>query len=479
MLEIILVSILAIFAALSAFAVALTVVGSVQVSSKVREGILQYLFVGLLLSNGLAFLVAGKLGDPSSVEMATPGPSALASWIIRFNSIFVIIACLDQFFRYVRGNPVIDWRRLLLIAGVVCMFCGNVISPALFGKNPVSIESSWFYGPMLGVGIMCLSQAAAQNAVLVGRNALVVFTVLSLALIPILPASMLQLDYSEGFLPGVPRFTGLAPHAIMMGMLCSIALWCMIVHPFSSVKIHRFSLAACLLALFLAQSKTVWFSFILSLPVLYFFRVDWNHWKRKRFGDYKLVFVLGCLAVAFVMLTALALLITGFAEERASAFSRSSAGHQVLSLTGRDVIWRHAIEEWKTSPLTGYGLPLFNEEYRARIRHAGATSGHNQFIDALGRAGGIGAVTMAVYYCILSWFGFRYSRATNGLSTVLTLSMLVRSISELPIRIFSLGIGETPHLLLLILIVVGLWQDKKSDRRVKAFAQSRHTVSVT
>jgi O-antigen ligase len=211
-----------------------------------------------------------------------------------------------------------------------------------------------------------------------------------------------------------------------------------------------------LTALFLAQSKTVWFSFLVTVPVMWYYQrglPSWGTLTTSRHREtYALVGVVALIGVA----VAASYILFGDVGSRIEHFFGSEQGAQVLSLTGRDRIWAVALSEWAQSPIFGYGLPLFGPEHQAQIGMRYATSGHNQVIDSLGRTGLVGATGTVLYALSLLWLGLRYGRSSRGLSAALTLSITIRMVSEVPINLGNIGLESLPYYLLLAVIAANL-----------------------
>ena len=124
----------------------------------------------------------------------------------------------------------------------------------------------------------------------------------------------------------------------------------------------------------------------------------------------------------------------------------------MMSLTGRDVIWEISIGEWLKSPIFGYGLSFLGPEHRAQLGMWWITSGHNQFIDCLGRSGLIGLSGTIFYLLTLTYLAIKSAKQSYGISLALVIFILIRTISEVPITLSALGIDATAHYLLLAAI---------------------------
>ena len=107
---------------------------------------------------------------------------------------------------------------------------------------------------------------------------------------------------------------------------------------------------------------------------------------------------------------------------------------EVLSLTGRTSIWADTLAEFERYPWFGYGPDLWGVEYRIRLGKLFAGQAHNQFIQTLGESGLIGFSLLLMYLGVLLRLALRTFSASRGLSLALYLLILVRCITEAPLR---------------------------------------------
>lgn len=463
MLEYLIPSGLVIAAFLGAMIVILTSVGGLQMARRFPDGLLHYYFYAVIFSNCVAIFLSTRSfavsGEMIEVGLTT---NPVAAWAIRLTSLFALLASLDQIARYIGPSRRIGSTRAFLAIIFGLFWITNIAVPALFSPHEMPFQLSWFYSLVLGLGMIFMVTGGANLSIRHCRNGIFVFCAVSLLLIPIRPDLVMQSDYSQGYLPGVPRFAGLAPHAIVMGMNAALGLWCLMAYPMASRTLNRLCWLIGLTALFLAQSKTVWFSFLFTLPVISYCQRGLPNWQSLTSSRHRSFFVLmGSLTLVGITAVTLVLLF-GDLGSRLDHFLGSTEGAQVMSLTGRDQIWAVALDEWARSPIMGYGLPLFGLEHQAQIGMKFATSGHNQMIDSLGRTGLVGAAGTLLYALSLLWLGLRYGRSSRGLSAALALSIVIRMVSEVPITLGNIGIDSLPYYLLLAVIAANLG---KTDSR--------------
>jgi O-antigen ligase len=202
--------------------------------------------------------------------------------------------------------------------------------------------------------------------------------------------------------------------------------------------------------LFMAQSKTAWLAFALCSGSVLALR--WTPRLRAQLGNVHdstpaLAWIaLGLLGVA----ASLGLLLFGNLGEGLQRFLLSSEGGQLSSMTGRDRIWVIAWEEWQRHPIWGWGLQIWDDNYRRAIGMANATHAHNQLMDTLSRSGLVGATALTLYLGVLCVLSLRCARASQGLSLALLLALLLRAGSEVPLLLIGYGPDLIIHLLLLI-----------------------------
>ena len=142
---------------------------------------------------------------------------------------------------------------------------------------------------------------------------------------------------------------------------------------------------------------------------------------------------------------------------------------EAASLTNRDLIWSYAIAEWERNPLFGYGPGLFGLEYRTLIGIPKAFHAHNQVMQSLGSGGWFGVIGLLLYMGVLAYYAIRAARPTRGLSLALLLFILLRSITEVPLRVDGLMNGEFFVHLLLMMVVLRPARDV--DRQGRAMGE--------
>lgn len=424
-----------------------------------RDGLLWLVFPAMLVLVAMEALLSGRDLTQAFLALQREMQSLVESsrhpllaWVQRGVSLMLIAVCLERMVSHVLQRkpvpaPMLTWTFLFY-------WLTTVASPAVFSPHP-SLSHEYLYPLLLGLACSLAGPGDRERIFAVTRNALFVFLLASAALIPVLPSLVLDTSYTQGLLPGVPRFGGLSTHPVGMGMLAQTALVILWARPFRRGWLNLACWGLGLGALFLAQSKTAWLSFLLSGICLLAVRRAPDAMQRA--GDpRRSSFGVGlCLLVIVAVLAALVGVLVFDLATAIPDFFNTREGAQLASLTGRDRIWVVALEEWARQPVFGYGLTLWDASYREAIGMPQATHAHNQLIDTLARSGTVGAVGLVLYALVLTVMAFRYARATGGLSLALYVNHALLSISEVPLILIDYGSHVMPHFLLIVAVASG------------------------
>ncbi|MDB5870802.1 MAG: putative rane protein [Ramlibacter sp.] len=407
----------------------------------VLPAMLALVAVGALLSGRDMSLIFQELAADTG---GYQGPVVV--WGQRLVSVLLLAAAGERIFKHVTLHKQLPSPALT--GAFVVYWAATVATPAIFGSHP-QLAHEYLYALVLGFAVLLVSQGEGDRVLRAARDALLLFIVAGLLLVPVLPAMVMDQSYTQGLLPGVPRFGGLAPHPVAMGMFAQTALLLLWARPFQNRWLNLGAWLAGGGALFFAQSKTAWIAFLLCSACMLAVRHGARFWQRvtdPRQGAFGIV---ACLCAIIVLAGILGWVTLGDLGTQLDDFANTAQGAQLMSMTGRDQIWAVAIEEWHASPLFGYGPGLWDSDFRASIGMPNATDAHNQFMDTLARSGSVGAAALVLYACVLLVLSLRYAKTTGGLSLALFLALALRSISEVPLLLFGYGTDLYSHLLLL------------------------------
>jgi len=442
----------AVFAALASV---IGMIGAVRITAIRERGYFHWAFYGIVFISGVIVLVSGR--DMTSVFLEYDLPEA---GLLRHPLVAVLQPLISLLILTVAGERIITrWLRrkdqppppgFLLLAFVV-FWTGTVALPALFGANPL-VSHDYAYPLVIGMAAILATGIERERAIHAVRDAITLLITVSLVFIPFEPAMVLDAAYGQGLLPGVPRFAGLAQHAVAMGLLAQLGLLCLQASPYRSRWLNRLAWIVGLAALFFAQSKTAWATFVVCSLCLMALRTGPQMWRRVSDPKNPAVGVVSLLIVIICLVAIGGVLALSDLGGQIEDFLATSQGAELASLTGRDKIWAIAYDEWQRNPVFGYGPTLWNAEFRTSIAMPYATHGHNQFMDTLSRSGSVGAVSLVLYSLVLLALSIRYTRQSGGLSLALFLAIAMRSVSEVPLALFGYNLEVIAQALLLAVL---------------------------
>ncbi|MDP3759594.1 MAG: O-antigen ligase family protein [Ramlibacter sp.] len=418
--------------------------------TRTHHGFLHWVMPAMIGMVALSALMSGRNLSLTFVELMTVGEPArgpVVVWAQRLVSILLVAAAAERIVNHVAQHRHLPSPTLAIVFAFYWM--ATVAAPAFLGSHPL-LSHEYLYTLVIGFAAVLVTGSEVDRILAAARTALFTFIAAGILLIPVMPAMVLDQSYAQGLMPGVPRFGGLAPHAVAMAMFAQAFLLLLWARPFQRNWLNVLAWVMGLAALFLAQSKTAWIAFLLCALCMALVRHGGRMWRRisdPRNG------AMGIFTLLLVLVGVGALLgwiVVGDVDAQWSNFADTAQGAQLISMTGRDQIWAVAVEEWRASPLFGYGPGLWDADFRAAIGMPNATSAHNQFMDTLARAGSAGASALVVYSLVLLVMSLRHAKASGGLSLALFVALALRSISEVPMLLQGYGTELFLHLLLLV-----------------------------
>jgi O-antigen ligase len=460
-------------AMLAALIAALSMASVVHVASRRGQGFMHLIFYAMLLAVAAGSLLSGR--DLTSQPLTEELPLALVAHPVMrvlqpLISLLILTVSAERLIahwlqRKTAATP------LLLCFSFFAFWASTVASPALLGAHP-QLTHDYAYPLVIGLAATLATSVERDQALKAVRNAMLVFMLLSFMLAVVSPGLVMDRSYTQGLLPGLPRFAGLSPHAVGMGLMTQLGLLCLMTRPYERPWLNRLAWTVGLSTLFLAQSKTAWLAFFICTGTWLAVQRGPAMWQRLT-DPMQPTLGLTTLVGGMLGLVALAaVLMFGNLGEQLSAFVNTPEGAQLASFTGRDRIWVIAFDEWQRNPVFGYGPGIWDERFRASIGMSNANHAHNQFMDTLSRAGLVGATGLTLYALLLLVLSVRLTRATQGLSLALFLALVLRSISEVPLLMFGYSTEMFIHVLLLMVLAPALHRQPAAAQQATRTASS-------
>lgn len=423
--------------------------------TKTEDGIFKYAFYAIVISLCAITLSAGRdlsAGySADNFKLADLGSNFLTQWIVRLSSLMIMFAAFERFLHFFT-QPQINFSKLylalILMYGWVVSF---YIPTYVTAYNEFEVSKIYVLALLLG---MALAIQKEKDAMMIQtRNALVGFVVFSFAMSAIKFNTVWDISYDQGLVPGLPRFYGLAPHAIIMGSVCGLGALLLLTYPVKNPVLQKSLLGLLIFCLFATQAKANMASFFMGF-MLYLLYSKAAKEAEAHTGQSSLgLFFMGIMVILIFIIAAI-FSIDWMAVMRGSLNSEQI--ESITTVTGRTKIWEVALNEYYKNPWFGYGANLFSVEFRESVGMPFAVDSHNMFVDAISRGGLVGLSGYILLYIYLGFQAFRFGIATRGLSVSLFMMLFITSITEVPISWSALGINGVNFYLLILIVSVNL-----------------------
>ena len=365
----------------------------------------------------------------------------------RWFSVFLVMVSLIEVARgwlqdRDRASP--DPARALLIA-MLTYYVGTTLIQAIASDHP-EFSLRALYVPILLTAVFY--QRPARMAPVVGAARIVILTLMlgSLAGIWLKPDFVMHRP-DPGWLPGIDwRLFGLTSHANSLGPIALLGILIELHSPSRWQAVRWLVLASTAAVFVLAQSKTVW----ATVPMLLAFvwlplaltRASASGDGRRDFRR-TVVAVSGAIGVLVLLAAAsVAFDVIGFIEHRGD----------LLTLTGRTQIWDITLQAWRENVLFGYGASIWGPDRQREYQMFYVGQAHNQVVQTLGEAGVVGLVLLLLYLGTLLVAALKTFVASRGIVLILLTLMLVRCVTEAPMRAEGILSWSTfVHVLLIVM----------------------------
>lgn len=401
------------------------------------KGVLTFYLWMILLGPTARLVTAPReyLTEADTVMSGYAGIAGWVSWVLRLSSLSIVgVAAVVVIAALIRRKR--QEGATFFVVGLSAVAL-SLLTSATLGEKPAFIHQS-IYTVLLLASLTLMPRIEPEQVAIQAKHVLMMLMIGSLVLGALFPNRFAETSY-VGMIPGFHiRLHGLAPHANSLAPLALLymllAYWVRGKNPW-----HWIGVLSAMLVLVLTQSKTVWGAGLLMLLALTVVRLNrqFHHeMKGARIG-WATLMTIGAFFSAALLLPWL------FTDSAAGLFNALTAESGVSTLTGRTDIWQTTIDTWKNNPWFGYGPALWDLEFRL-THHAAlaAWHAHNQYIQALGEAGIVGLLAMVAYSGAFIYYGVKFTTRTHGVSLALLLLILIRTITEIPLR-FSVLLDTT------------------------------------
>lgn len=350
--------------------------------------------------------------------------------------------------RLAPGTARIQYAWMILFS--VFVFSNGILSSVL-GSRP-SFTPGLLYPLIFLLALAADPSWEPADLIRAIKTGLLTVFLLGFAMAVVKPGLVLERG-GAGSLALLPfRYWGATPHANALGSMAVLYLLLEILAPTRRTFWRWLGIAAALLSIVLAQSKTALLGFVLCLGCIWIAPHPRGNGEMHGNGALQTPIKLLLLILVPALLVA-ALSLSGYEHKLLRLFD-SDAGQSVTTLTGRTRIWEAALLEWQANPWFGYGPNLFNPEHRMRIGMLFAFHAHNQFIQSLAQSGIVGLLGLLLFLGVIAYKMVRHTAVSGGVSLALLAFLLIRCITEVPLRSGNMISGEYLYLLALVAIAM-------------------------
>lgn len=312
----------------------------------------------------------------------------------------------------------------------VVLFYAALFMSSIGGIIPAFPEVYWTT-PLVVFAFLFNQRYSLEWLLRMARIAVRVIVILSFAMLFVAPETAFNIEEARTVF-GFHRMQGIVAHP---NGFSAIAGFGFLLELHSRSKIAWRILFT--LAIVLAQSTTAYIAIVTGLLVM--------HTVLGKF----LRFSLYIAGVALLSLAAFG----------GNGFLSQLLPEKASTLTGRTDIWAAALYGFQQSPIWGYGPTLLGDEYRSMYlpNFDAAAQAHNQWIQTLGGEGLVGLFSLMILTTVMLVYAVRSRVATSGLSMAMVLFLVVRCVTETPLRPSGFNI-------MTLMLVVTLCTLAASDR---------------
>jgi exopolysaccharide production protein ExoQ len=402
---------------------------------------------GALLSVALTSRTLNEAHIESGELIVTYDDFAKGFAASRWLSLFLIGVSLIEVARgWIRARAAEspDPARPVLWA-LLAYYFGTLLVQAVASDNP-GFSHRALYVPAVLLAMYYQRPHTLAPILTAAKWAILAVTVGSLIGIVVRPDFVMHRP-EPGWIPGVDwRLFGLTPHANTLGPIALLAILLELQSPSRWRLVRWLHLLPAAAVFVLAQSKTAWAAAPLILAVVYVplaLQPSANAAGRERSFNRAAWTLVGFIAILVLLCAAFV------AFDALDVIQRKT---DLATLTGRTQIWDITLRAWRDNILFGYGPEVWGLDRRLQLNMFHVGHAHNQVVQTLGEAGLVGLMLLLVYLITLFHAALHRFVASRGIVLMLLLLMLVRCVTEAPLRVEGLLSWATfLHVLVLVL----------------------------
>ena len=355
-----------------------------------------------------------------------------------FHRYIIIMAVIIFIINLRQLAPTIKQNTLLFLLPIY------VLTTSLWAGEPIhAIKSAIFLTVIILLGL--------QTAPIFVRRPAYTLSIISI----FLTALVLISAYLIRFNPGVgvdslhfdrPRWVGVTSHPNTLGEICMLTIWCnislIVLHRSKTIKILSI-LAIVISGLLLYGSDSIT-SIISSIALSA--TASYVLFKKNRPA---MVFL---IIVIFILLSMLLLKSGFFTVDYLEHIT--GRGATLTTLTGRTLIWKHAIDSIILKPIGGWGfddLDVLTKRFGIVMSHI-----HNGYIELVVKGGFIALALFIIYGAITIRRLFRIEKVDKKSYLILTSGMIMELVHNFAESSILRGLNPLWVIMVLLYFVIAI-----------------------
>jgi len=382
--------------------------------------------VGTLLS---VALTARDLDETKGGKLVIYDDLAGGFAASRWFSLFLVMVALIEAVRgwlQERARPVSDPARPLLLV-MLAYYVGTTLIQSVASDHP-EFSARSLYVPILLAAVFYQRPRRMEPVLGAARFVILALMLGSLGALWLRPDFVVHRP-DPGWIPGLDwRLFGLTSHANSLGPIALLGILIELHAPSRWLALRWLVRLSATAVLLLAQSKTVWAVIPMMLAFVW---IPFALSRKSARGDLAQDFRRSVLVLSAVIGVLALLAAAAVAFDVVDLIERRV---DLLTLTGRTRIWDITLRAWQDNLLFGYGPGIWGPDRQREFRMFYVGQAHNQFIQTLGEAGLVGLALLLAYLASLLVAAVRTFGASRGFVLMLLTLVLVRCITEAPMR---------------------------------------------
>ena len=380
---------------------------------------------------------------PQNGATASVGLFKDANHLVSILFLTTLVLGVVYFLRYREHEVKNRW----VVLGGFAITAGTYLSDA-FSYIPQAESKLWTF-PFIVLVLALLPEVSSTWLLRLFHRQFLIVVGLSLVALIIFPHWAMPGEAGTGaslglstFVHRLVRFQGMTDHPNTMGELT--VLGTLLSLGIKNLRFRRTSAALFVFSLLLSGSHTSMFALPVCYVILWAYRHPHRQVIRVRVTNFVALLVGGAVAVSLL----------------------GGAPSPFGSFNNRTTVWAATLHTFLSNPWFGYGPTIWSYQYRQNLGLVGfswAGMAHDQYVQALGQTGLIGATGLVLLLGSLVAVCWQARKFDGGLRLALMVAILMSMITEVPFSPAGIAFSMVGPVIIMVLALVGNNDDFGED----------------